>query len=137
EDRHGPGARPHGAACRRLADALADDQGAGEEGEERAPTEPPQGARDELLRGLALGGRVRFGKEWTLHEVEVVEQPDPRDAGEEMQPAEQKFGACAREERHRRPPEVGKANTLRGARYVLEVQSSSGDAETGACRPSP
>src|SRR5207245_10435249 len=53
---------------------------------------------------VALGGGVRCGEERALHEVEVIQQADPGDAGEEVQPAEEKLNACVGEERHLVPP---------------------------------
>src|SRR4029077_7938239 len=52
----------------------------------------------ELLRDAALRGSVGLRHERTLHEVEVIQQTDPRNAGEEVQPAQQEL----RHERLRR-----------------------------------
>ena len=67
-----------------------------EPGGERGPAEPQQGARRDVLAdagaaGAALVGRGD-GQPRDLDQVEVVQQPDPRDARDDVQPAgEAKF----------------------------------------------
>src|SRR5213078_4771874 len=100
EDGETPGIAPAGAP-------QSQDDHTGQEREGRAPTEPPQRARHELLRRAALGRGVRLRHERPLNEVEVVEETDPGDAGEEMNPAEQKLDSRVGEQRHRAPPSKG------------------------------
>src|SRR3989442_1601877 len=63
---------------------------AGDEGEHRAPAEPPQRAPDQAPHDHAGANRgLGRREERRLYEVEVVEHPDPRDAGEEVKPPQQ------------------------------------------------
>lgn len=72
------------------------DEDAGDEGADCRPAEPPQRLAGHLVDGdeasLAADLLVRLGFELTerrhLHEVEVVQQTDPGDAGQDVQPAE-------------------------------------------------
>ena len=69
-------------------DKLVREQGRpGEPGDDRGPAEVEQRPRRDML-GDAGGGAVgRRGLErGDLHEVEVIEEPDPHDAGHEMEP---------------------------------------------------
>ena len=69
---------------------VKDDEPARDEREHRAPTEPPERAVQETTRDHAGADRsFRGGKEGSLHEVEVVQHADPRDAGKEMEPPQQ------------------------------------------------
>src|SRR5262245_13557158 len=60
----------------------------GEEGDHRAPPEPPQGAREERGVDLLLRLLVDRPLEGDVHEVEEVEVPDPDDPREDVGPAE-------------------------------------------------
>src|SRR5262249_58635225 len=60
-----------------------------EERDHGAPAEPPEGARDELLDRARANGGFGLGEEGNLHEVEVVEDADPRDARQEVNPPQQ------------------------------------------------
>ena len=97
QDRDPPGIAPARAPQNQNREA-------GQKRHHRAPAEPPERSRHELLRRDAPGRRVRLGEERTLHEVEVVEETDPRDAGKEVNPAQQELDARIGEERHRVPP---------------------------------
>src|SRR3989449_7466434 len=84
-----------------LADPVEDVEPTRDEGEHRAPPEPPEGAADEAAGDHARANRgVRRRKERSLDEVEVVQHTDPGDAGEEMKPAQQKQPTLTAEERH-------------------------------------
>src|SRR6266540_36546 len=80
------------------------DRDARQEGDQRGPAEPPQRPGHELLSRDALGRGVGLGEKRALHEVEIVEETDPGDAGEEMHPAEQElhsgFGKDGRPKRN-------------------------------------
>src|SRR5207249_9393541 len=64
-----------------------EDRDPGEDGQHGAPAEPPQRAGDELAHGLGPWGGLERGERRRLDEVEVVEEPDPRDAGQVVAPA--------------------------------------------------
>jgi hypothetical protein len=88
-----------------VAELGQQDQPAGQEGEHRAPAEPPEGARHQPAHHRAARRAAELGaEEGRLHEVEVVEDADPGDAGHEMQPAEQEVPAFHAEDLHARPP---------------------------------
>ena len=65
-------------------------QPARDERHHRAPAEPPERPADEPT-GDHAGPHRRLGsrEERDLHEVEVVQHPDPGDAGEKVKPAQQ------------------------------------------------
>ena len=69
----------------------AEQPGAGEPGGERRPAEPEQRARRDVFvdagaaRAALVGRGVGQGR--GLHGVEVVEQADPEDAGDDVHPA--------------------------------------------------
>ena len=73
-------------------------------GDERAdgrPAEPPQGLAGDLVdRDVAGAGLVaERGERRHLHEVEVVQQTDPGDAGQDVEPAEPEVAeSCPAEE---------------------------------------
>ena len=80
---------------------VKDVQPARDEGEHRAPPEPPERPPDEAPGEHARPDRrLSRREEWSLDEVEVVQQADPGDASEEMKPAQQKQPAFRTEQRH-------------------------------------
>ena len=62
---------------------------AAQEREHGAPAEPPEGAGQQLLLRAAAHGRFRLGEEGHLDEIEVIEEADPGDAREEVDPPQQ------------------------------------------------
>src|SRR6266550_2375518 len=78
-------------AARRLADAFSNDRETGEKGQDGAASKPAQGTRHELLRRGTLGRRIRLRHERPLYKIEIVQQADPRNAAQIMQPAQQKL----------------------------------------------
>ena len=64
-----------------------------EPGEHRAPAEPEQRARRDVFADACAARAALVGRgsreRRNLHEVEVVEQPDPGDAREHVQPDDQ------------------------------------------------
>src|SRR6267142_426246 len=59
---------------------------AAQEGEHGGPAEPPEGAGQQLLLRAAAHGGFRLSEEGHLDEIEVIEQADPGDAREEVDP---------------------------------------------------
>ena len=55
-----------------------------QEREQRGVAEPPQGSERELAQRLGAGAVGELGVGGHLHEVEEVQEPDPRDAGEDV-----------------------------------------------------
>ena len=76
----------------------------GEEGEHRAPAEPPERPGHELLDRAASHRGLGLGEERGLDEVEVVEQADPGDPGQEVNPPQEEQPAFATRQRHTVPP---------------------------------
>src|SRR5260370_255742 len=71
-----------------LAHPVEDDEPARDEGQHRAPAEPPERAADEAADDHARpDGPLGRREERRLDERAGVEQPDPGDDGEEMKPA--------------------------------------------------
>ena len=69
-------------------EVAAEQRGAGEPGDDRRPAEVEERARRDVLgdpRRSAVGRGCL--ERWNLHEIEVVKQADPHDAGHEMQPS--------------------------------------------------
>jgi hypothetical protein len=60
-----------------------------QEGDHGAPPEPPHDAGQELLLGAAAHGGFGLGEEGDLREIEVVEEADPGNAGQEVNPPQQ------------------------------------------------
>src|SRR5262249_53206848 len=52
---------------------------------------PPQGAWHQQSYDLGPRGSVRFFQNWGIDEIEEVQQAHPRDAGDEMDPAQHKL----------------------------------------------
>ena len=50
------------------------------------PAEPPEGTRRQLVDGVVAGRRLHLREGGHLHEVEVVEEPDPGDAHDHVEP---------------------------------------------------
>ena len=78
-----------GSASRSAHPVVQEVEPAREERDHRAPAEPPERARQELLLGPDPYRRLRLGEERDLHEIEVVEKTDPGDAREEVNPSQQ------------------------------------------------
>ncbi len=61
-----------------------------EPGQHRAPAEPPQCARRDVLGDACAAGSAlvagSVGQRRDLHEIEVIQQADPGDAGQDMNP---------------------------------------------------
>src|SRR5262249_56583803 len=57
----------------------------------RSPAEPPQGSRHEQRHNFGPRAGVNLFQERSVHQVKKVEQPDPADAGREMDPAQQEL----------------------------------------------
>ena len=77
------------------------DQDAGDERADRRPTEPPQRLARHLVDGDVASPSLvaERGERRHLHEVEVVQQADPGDAGEDVEPAEAELSErCPAEE---------------------------------------
>ena len=98
----------HVAAAERhlvVAELGEDDEPAGQEGDHRAPAEPPHDVRQDAARHGAAGLAAELGREeGNLHQVQVVEQADPGDPRQEVEPAENEVPAFHAENFHRSPP---------------------------------
>src|SRR5206468_1834445 len=64
---------------------------------------------------------LRLGEEGRLHEIEVIEEADPRDAGKEVDPPQEEQPAFVTRQRHTVPP--------------CACGSSAGADGAPACRP--
>src|SRR5208283_5563627 len=58
-------------------------------GQHRGPAKPPQSARHKAGEDFAFGGRIKLFHERDVNEVKEIQQAQPGDATDEMQPAEQ------------------------------------------------
>src|SRR5579872_5742872 len=63
-----------------------------EDGDQRAPAEPPHRAAEQRGRHLGPSAGIHLFHDWSAHQVEKVKQPDPGDAGQEMDPAQNDLG---------------------------------------------
>src|SRR5882724_350245 len=63
-----------------------------ENGKQCAPAEQVQGRQSQVLKYFRLHGRVHLLHERDIYQVEEVQQSDPGDSGQEMDPAQQKLG---------------------------------------------
>src|SRR5207244_13075722 len=89
-----------------LAETVEDDEPSRDEGQHRAPAKPPERVvQQPAADDSAADGRIVSDKlapeERRLHEVEVVQHPDPGDAGQEMPPPQEKLHALPAEQVHR------------------------------------
>ena len=55
---------------------------------QRAPAKPLQGGQRQVLKHFGLQRSVHLLHERNVHQVEEVQQPNPRDAGDKMRPAQ-------------------------------------------------
>lgn len=54
----------------------------------RRPAKPPKSARHKLLNHVGFGAAIGFGEKRSLNKIEVVQQADPRDAEQHVQPTQ-------------------------------------------------
>ena len=85
----------------------------GEDGHDSRNTEPEQRSQHEAGHDLAFGRWIEFLHERDVYEIEKVQQADPGDAGDEVDPAQQHEEICleicgkrniGREQCHRSEP---------------------------------
>src|SRR5208282_116493 len=87
-------------ACRCAAiagirpDNLAPIPQAHQHGDHRCPTKPPERARHEARQDLAFGRRVERLHEWDTNEVEEIEQANPGNACDEVNPTKHHEEVC-------------------------------------------
>ena len=63
------------------------DEDAGRDRRHGGPPEPPERPGCQLVDGVVPGRRLHLGERRHLHEVEVVEEADPRDPDDHVRPA--------------------------------------------------
>src|SRR5207247_9554865 len=57
-----------------------------EDGQQGAPAKPLQGRKGHVLKHLRLGAGVHLLHEWNVYQIEKVEQADPGDTGQQVNP---------------------------------------------------
>src|SRR5205807_9340568 len=97
---------------------------------DRTAAKPAQRPRQEFLGRGAFGRGIRLRHERPLHEIEVIQEADPRNAAQIMQPAQQILGhrRLRRKKRTARPRSQDMEGTVsRNAGFDIQTSQDARD----------